>query len=393
MKDMPLNRDQSRLTRRQLLGLATLTTAGLAAASVGVPEAKAVPKAGEEHEPLEDFKHDLEGGEGWVGEGGSAKESTVKQLPIATSIAGVSMRLKPGGLRELHWHAIAAEWAFVVKGNVRATVISPNGEGAQDDFGPGDVWYFPKGHGHALQALGPDEAHFILGFDDGHFSEFGTFSITDWVGHTPSNVLSRNLGLPESVFANFPKSEAYILPGRVPPAVQQPLRQANSQANQSPHKYRLGASPAMQFPGGELRIVSQKEFPIQKTLTGATMLLKPGALREMHWHPNADEWQFYLSGRSRVTIFGAHGRTKTAAFGPGQVAFIKQGFGHFVEQVGDEPTKVLILFNSPEYQEINMSTWLAANPDGFISDNFGISKELVDKLPTEAIGIASPQAG
>jgi oxalate decarboxylase len=393
MKDMTLNRDQNRLTRRQLLGLATLTTAGLAAASVGVPEVKAAPKPGEEHEPLEDFKHDLEGSEGWIGEGGSAKESTVKQLPIATSIAGVSMRLKPGGLRELHWHAIAAEWAFVVKGNVRATVISPNGEAAQDDFGPGDVWYFPKGHGHAIQALGPDEAHFILGFDDGHFSEFGTFSITDWVGHTPPNVLSRNLGLPESVFAKFPRSEAYILPGRVPPAMQQPLRQANSQTNQSPHKYRLGASPAMEFPGGELRIVSQKEFPIQKTLTGAIMLLKPGALREMHWHPNADEWQLYLSGQARVTIFGAHGRTKTAAFGPGQVAFIKQGFGHFVEQIGDEPTKVLILFNSPEYEEINMSTWLAANPDSFISDNFGISKELVDKLPTEAIGIAAPQAG
>jgi hypothetical protein len=49
-----------------------------------------------------------------VGPGGSAKESTVAQLPVATSIAGVSMRLKPGGLRELHWHAIAAEWAYVV---------------------------------------------------------------------------------------------------------------------------------------------------------------------------------------------------------------------------------------------------------------------------------------
>jgi len=140
----------------KLLGLATLTTAGLAAASVGVPQAKAVPKAGEQHEPIEDFKHDLEGSEGWVGEGGSAKESTVKQLPVATSIAGVSMRLKPGGLRELHWHAIAAEWAYVVKGTVRTTVISPNGNGeaAQDDFGPGDVWFFPKGHGHALQGVG-----------------------------------------------------------------------------------------------------------------------------------------------------------------------------------------------------------------------------------------------
>jgi oxalate decarboxylase len=121
------------------------------------------------------------------------------------------------------------------------------------------------------------------------------------------------------------------------------LREINPQTNQFPHKYRLDASPALAFPGGELRIVSQKEFPIQNTLTGVTMLLKPGALREMHWHPNADEWQFYLSGRARVTIFGAHGRTKTKTFAPGEVAFIKQGFGHFVEQIGDEPTKVLIL--------------------------------------------------
>jgi oxalate decarboxylase len=109
----------------------------------------------------------------------------------------------------------------------------------------------------------------------------------------------------------------------------------------------------------------------------------------MHWHPNADEWQFYLSGRARITIFGAHGRTKTAEFGPGEVAFIKQGFGHFVEQIGDEPTKVLILLKSPVYEEINISTWLAANPVAIIADNFGITKELVDRLPKKSIVIAA----
>jgi oxalate decarboxylase len=145
--------------------------------------------------------------------------------------------------------------------------------------------------------------------------------------------------------------------------------------------------------GGELRIVSQKEFPIQNTLTGATVLLKPGALREMHWHPNADEWQFYLSGRARITIFGAHGRTKTEEFGPGEVAFIKQGFGHFVEQIGDEPTKALTLFKSPVFQEISISTWLAASPLGIITDNFGISPELADKLPRKRIVIAAPKVG
>ena len=35
------------------------------------------------------------------------KEATIKQLPVSKGIAGVSMRLKVGGRRELHWHANA----------------------------------------------------------------------------------------------------------------------------------------------------------------------------------------------------------------------------------------------------------------------------------------------
>jgi oxalate decarboxylase len=377
------------LTRRKLLSAAALTGAGFATAAVGLSPTRASAEEEAAYEPLEDFKDDLEAHEGWTGAGGSAKESTVKQLPVANTISGVSMYLKPGGLRELHWHAIAAEWGYVVKGNVRTTVISPSGQAGQDDFGPGDVWFFPKGHGHSIQGLGPDEAHFILGFDDGHFSEFGTFSITDWIGHTSPKVLSQNLGLPESAFANFPKGEVYIVPGKVPPAEPALLREIDPPANQIPHKYRLGAVPPLEFAGGDLRIVTQKEFPIQDSMSGATMLIKPGGLREMHWHPNADEWQFYLSGHARVTIFGAHGRTKSEEFGPGQVAFIKQGFGHFIEQLGDEPTKVLLIFNSPIYQEINISTWLAANPAYLLTDNFGVIGELVEKLPKQTVGFAS----
>src|SRR6266404_2704132 len=219
----------------------------------------------------------------------------------------------------------------------------------------------------------------------------------------PDSTLSRRSAALHARLAKYPsgnhkiipriKKKMYIVQGKVPSAELEPFRTTNLQTNQSPQKYRLNAAPAIEFPGGELRIVSQKEFPIQNSLTGATMLLKPGALREMHWHPNADEWQLYLSGRARVTIFGAHGRTKTEEFGPGEVAFIKQGFGHCVQQIGDEPTKVLILLKSPVYEEINISTWLAANPVAIIADNFGITKELVDRLPKKSIVIAAPQVG
>ena len=193
-------------TRREVLAAAA------AAGLLGAPAGAAAPKP-EGGEELPTFRYAMEQQKGKVTEGGSGKEATVKQLPISKGIAGVSMRLKPGGLRELHWHANAAEWAFVVKGRVRTTVIGPDGTSETNDFDPGDVWYFPRGHGHALQGLGPDECHFILVFDNGAFSEYGTFSITDWFAHTPPHVLSRSLGLPEIGIREIPEGRTLHCPG------------------------------------------------------------------------------------------------------------------------------------------------------------------------------------
>jgi oxalate decarboxylase len=148
----------------------------------------------------------------------------------------------------------------------------------------------------------------------------------------------------------------------------------------------LSEQRATEFPGGRNRIVTVKEFPINDTLTSVLQEINPGAIRELHWHPNADEWQFYLSGRSRVTIFGAHGRARTEEFAPGQVCSIQQGSGHYVEQLGIEPTKLIVLFNSPVYEEISISKWLAANPASLIADNFGISNAEVDRLPKKVLG-------
>src|SRR6266851_4314258 len=187
---------------------------------------------------LPTFKFALEKSEGKVIGKSFGKEATVEQLPISKGIAGVSMRLEPGAMRELHWHATAAEWAFVLEGQVRTTVIDPQGDAETNDFDPGDVWYFPRGHGHMLECLGNEPCHFILIFDNGYFSEFGTFSITDWVGHTPKPLLAKNFGIPESALDGFPKKEVYFAQGAVPPEKQSTPLQG---WNQSPvtHKFKL----------------------------------------------------------------------------------------------------------------------------------------------------------
>lgn len=384
-------KNKNLLTRREMIGATSLATLGTAMVSSSEARAQEqqnyqVGKDPGKHEPIPDFKFDLESTKGWVGEAGSAKEATVAEFPVSQSMAGVSMRLKPGGIRELHWHAIASEWALVLTGRVLTTVISPNGQPATDIFEPGDIWYFPRGHGHALQNISNEETHFVLGFDDGHFSEFGTFSITDWVGHTPPTVVSRNLGLSPATVAGLPKKELYILPGKIPSVLPEPYLGDDVETSQNPHKFRLSKMAPLTFPGGWERIVTSKEFPINTRLTSVLQYIEPGGLREMHWHPNADEWQYYISGRSRVTVFGAHGRARTEEFGPGNIGFIRQGFGHYVEQIGSEPTKFLALFNSPVFEDISISKWLAGNPASLIADNFGIAKDEVGRLPKKVLG-------
>lgn len=111
---------------------------------------------------LPTFKFALEQSKGKVMGNSFGKEATVEQLPISKGIAGVSMRMEPGVTRELHWHATAAEWAFVLEGRVRTTMLDPLGHSEINDFDPGDVWYFPRGYPHSLACLGNQPCHFIL---------------------------------------------------------------------------------------------------------------------------------------------------------------------------------------------------------------------------------------
>lgn len=301
---------------------------------------------------------------------GWAREATVEQFPISEGVAGVDMTLEPGGVRELHWHAIAAEWAFMLEGHARITILDPEGKCEVADFGPGDVWYFPKGYGHSIQALA-DGAHFILAFDNGHFSEFGTFSITDWVAHMPKEVLEKSVDMPAAVFSKAKQGEAYIVGGAVPPAL--PLPKNDGGLNNTPltHRYELmKQKPFFENDAGSVHLVSSKEFPISTTMTGIIEIVKPGAIRELHWHPNANEWQYYIAGKGRMTVFSSHGHAQTEEYAPSDVGYVPQGFGHYIENIGDEDLKVLIVMDNGIYQDISLSDWLAKTPAYLLADNF-----------------------
>lgn len=203
--------------------------------------------------------------------GGWARQVTRADFAISDTISGVNMRLTAGGIRELHWH-LAAEWAFMTYGKCRITVLDDKGRAEVSDVREGDLWYFPAGFPHSLQGLSPDGCEFVICFDDGKASEFNTTLVTDWLAHTPPDILAQNFRVPAETFSNIPLNDLYIfqgeLPGRLPAdeaAIDEPLG-----LPPHPFTFSLGSSqPLKQTRGGEVRIADSKSFTISKTIAAA----------------------------------------------------------------------------------------------------------------------------
>ena len=329
---------------------------------------------------MPDFRFSLDGNSPKVTSGGWAKEATVHQFPISKGIAGVHMYLDPGSSRELHWHAIAAEWAYVIEGRCQTVVLEPSGASEINNFEPGDLWYFAKGHGHSIQCIGDKPCHFILSFDNGAFSEHGTFSITDWIDLTPKDMLAKEFGVPNDIFDAFPKGEAYIQAGPVlsaEDALEAPW------PRELTHRFRLlrDNRAVRDFDGGSFRLATVDEFPASKSMSGGLMVIKPGEMRKLHWNPNANEWHYYLRGKGQVALFGSGGRGKVAEFQPGDVAYIPIGFGHAVRNVGDEDLEIVQTWDNGKFEEIDLDKWVAASPRYLLANNFaGVAQGDIKKL-------------
>ena len=105
-------------------------------------------------------------------------------------------------------------------------------------------------------------------------------------------------------------------------------------------------------------------------------------MRGLHWHPHAAEWQYVIAGKSRVTVFASHGHARTDEFGVGDIAYIPQGFGHYIENIGSEDLKLLLVFNHGDYKSLDLADWLASNPRSLVAQNFGVPEEVIAKFAT-----------
>ncbi|MEK8129110.1 oxalate decarboxylase family bicupin [Paenibacillus filicis] len=319
--------------------------------------------------------------------GGWSREVTMRELPIATTLAGVNMRLTPGGVRELHWHK-QAEWSYMLLGRARITAVDQQGRRMIADLGPGDLWYFPPGIPHSIQGL-EEGCEFLLVFNDGDFTDNDTFAISDWFAHTPRDVLAANFGVPESAFAHIPAGERYMFQASVPGPIAEETGPDPYGTVPLSFTHRLLAQKPLITPGGSVRIVDSSNFPISTAIAAALVEVKPGAMRELHWHPNNDEWQYYLSGEGRMTAFASGGKARTFDFRAGDVGYVPFAFGHYVQNTGSTSLWFLEMFQSDRFADISLNQWMALTPPDLIRDTLHVGDELIHALRKEKWPVVS----
>jgi oxalate decarboxylase len=316
-------------------------------------------------------------------DGGWTRQVTEKDLPISKDLAGVNMRLTAGSYRELHWHT-ANEWAYMLYGSARVTVLNPDGTIFIDDVSDGDLWFFPAGYPHSIQGLGPDGCEFLLVFDEGSFSEYQTFLISDWLVHTPQEVLVKNFGLTPDVLKKLPDDELYIFPGTVPGSLEADRQAVGGDrvASKTAYIFRTKQmKPNVSNEAGEVRIVDSTVFPASKTIAAALVTVKPGDLRELHWHPNASEWQYYIKGSGRMTMFASSGKARTMNFRANDVGFVPAVAGHYVENLGNEDLVFLELFKTSVYADFSLNQWIRRLPPLMAREHLKLETAEIEKIP------------
>ncbi|KAI0684759.1 oxalate decarboxylase [Cytidiella melzeri] len=292
--------------------------------------------------------------------GGWARQQNVKVMPIATDMAGVNMRLEAGAVREMHWHK-TAEWAYVLKGSVTITAVNPSGGNWLDTVNEGDLWYFPAGVPHVLQATAhnPDGAEFLLVFDNGDFSEDSTFSLTDWLAHTPKSVLAKNFHTTVEAFSHIPGKELYIFPAT-------PLATNESTAHGSatmPYTFKMSAMKGSLLAGGSAKVVDSSVFNVSTTIAAAEVSVEPGAMR---------------------------GKARTFNYQAGDVAYIPGTYGHYVENTGNTTLQFLEVFKSDKFEDISLNQWLALTPPDIVKAHLQLSDDVMEKLNTTKVTVTGP---
>jgi oxalate decarboxylase len=139
--------------------------------------------------------------------------------------------------------------------------------------------------------------------------------------------------------------------------------------------------PTVENPGGDVRVVDSTVFTASKAIAGALIRIKPGSMRELHWHPNASEWQYWIGGKGRMTVFASSGKSRTMDFNANDVGYVPAVAGHYIENTGTEDVVFLEMFRTSNFADISLNQWIRRLPPQMAKAHLNLSTSDRDQIP------------
>jgi oxalate decarboxylase len=204
------------------------------------------------------------------------------------------------------------------------------------------------------------------------------------MAHLPREVLSKDLSVNESTLAKLPREELFIFQTAVPGALASDQKTAAGALGSATRDFAfrtMEMPPTIVNKGGDVRIVDSTKFKVATGIAMAMVTLRPGGLRELHWHPNADEWQYYIAGQGRMTVVATGNRARTMDFRDGDVGYVQKTLLHYIENTGNTDLIFLEMFKSSTYQDFSLSQWLAHTPPELVMAHLNIDRATYDTIP------------
>uniref|UniRef100_UPI003D9C7BD4 uncharacterized protein LOC106780934 n=1 Tax=Equus caballus TaxID=9796 RepID=UPI003D9C7BD4 len=325
---------------------------------------------------------------------GSSLNSQRSQMTLGT------LRIKSNGLRAPHWHFNANEHGYLVQGSAWIGVVDDGGVVTTYNVTAGQVIFFPKNTLHWIKNVGNEDCFFLLFFST--HDELQTLDVDDVFFSTPEDIASRSLK-PEGginfirTFHKQEEDQAVNLPPHLAELVM------NASYAQSPDSlvwryfYDLKGSKEYRFPGGIIqraqywrngselsnneKIFSEFLNQHQNALTLSTLRIYNNGLRQPHFHFNANEMGYVISGCAKVGIINTQG-TIEFDIHIGDVVFFPTGTQHYIKSTCDEDLLFILAFSTgDQLQTLDMDDYLQATADHILAQLFFKKQSEFKKIP------------
>jgi len=184
-----------------------------------------------------------------------------------------------------------------------------------------------------------------------------------------------------------PSIEKYIFRGSLPGSINEgwPDRPG---VKKSRHRFtrRMLDQKPITTSAGEVRIIDSSNFPLSTTVAAAHVTIKPGGIREMHWHPNADEWSFFIRESARIAVFASSNMARTFNYTAGDVGIVSKSMGHYVENISEtEEVEMLEIFRAPKFEDFSPEQWLGNTPSRLVAEHLFAGHERPGKKFVEEL--------